>query len=326
MTRRPRPGRDTSSEMPADVHGALTAAKQLVRSLDGISAVDYGIAYKNGKPTDRLAVRFHVGRKKPVRELKAHQRVPRSIADLPVDVLATGYRLHAAGPKSVNDVLRPGISVGSLRSKTTGTLGALVRDNDSGSLCILSNWHVLCGDTDAAAGDKISQPGPMDLGSNPAREVALLERWCRLSEQIDAAVARLDPGSATALQLFGTDIRPTGVVAPAVGMRVLKSGAVTNVTRAIVDGIGGSYQMDYSQFGDEQRWIAGFRLVPDPAFPSSALSLEGDSGSLWVEADSQRAVGLHFAGEDDESPLNDYALAQPIENVLAKLGVSLATA
>jgi hypothetical protein len=312
--------------VPADVHGALTAAKQLVRSFDGVTAVDYGVAYKDGKPTDRLAVRFHVGRKKPARELKAHQRVPHTIGEVPVDVLATGYRLHAASPRSVNDVLCPGISVGSLRSKTTGTLGALVRDNDTGQLCILSNWHVLCGDTEAAAGDKISQPGPMDLGSNPAHEVASLDRWCRLSEQVDAAVARLAPDSATALQLFGTDIRPSGVIAPAVGMKVLKSGAVTNVTRAIIDGIGGSYQLDYSQFGDEPRWIAGFRLVPDPAFPAKALSLEGDSGSLWIEADSYRAVGLHFAGEDDDSPLNDYALAQPIEDVLAKLHVSLATA
>ncbi len=312
--------------MSAGIHGALTEAKRLVRSLDGVTAVDYGVAYKNGKPTDRLSLRFHVGRKKPMRELKAHQRVPRSIADVPVDVLATGYRLHAPGPKSVNDVLRPGISVGNLRSKTTGTLGALVRDNGTGGLCILSNWHVLCGDTDAAAGDRISQPGPMDLGSNPAHEVALLERWCRLSEQVDAAVARLAAGGATELQLFGTDIRPAGTVAPAIGMRVLKSGAVTNVTRAIVDGIGGSYRMDYAQFGDGPRWIAGFRLVPDPAFPVPALSLEGDSGALWVEADGYRAVGLHFAGEDDDSPLNDYALAQPIEDVLAKLGVSLPTA
>ena len=185
MPRRPRVERG-GPVVPADVHGALRAAKQLVRAFDGVTAVDYGVAYKDGKPTDRLAVRFHVGRKKPARDLKTHQRVPRTIGEVPVDVLATGYRLHAASPRSVNDVLCPGISVGSLRSKTTGTLGALVRDNNTGQLCILSNWHVLCGDTEAAAGDKISQPGPMDLGSNPAHEVASLEsgavsrnRWMR---------------------------------------------------------------------------------------------------------------------------------------------------
>ena len=325
MGRKPTAARRKSVATPAEMQAALTAAKQLVRSFDGVSGVDYGYVYKNGKRTDKLAIRFHVDRKKPVGELAPHQRVPRAIGGVPVDVVATGYRLHAAGPKGVNEVLRPGISVGNLRSKATGTLGALVRDNATGNRCMLSNWHVLCGDTEAAAGDEISQPGPMDLGSTPARPVATLERWCRLAEQVDAAVARLTAGTPSDLQLFGIDIRPVGVVAPRLGMQVVKSGAVTSVTHAIVDSVDGSYSMDYSQFGDGPRWITAFRLVPDPAYPVSALCLEGDSGALWVETASQCAVGLHFAGEDDKSPLNDYALAQPIAEIFAKLNVSLAT-
>jgi hypothetical protein len=59
------------------------------------------------------------------------------------------------------------------------------------------------------------------------------------------------------------------------------------------------------------------------AAPAPALSLEGDSGSLWVESATGRAVGLHFAGEDDQSPLNDYALAHAIEDVFARLNIAL---
>jgi hypothetical protein len=183
---------------------------------------------------------------------------------------------------------------------------------------------VLCGVVDAAAGEQICQPGPMDLGSDAARQVAELLRWCRLSEQFDAALARLAAGTQTDAEPFGTGLHPTGTAAPAVGMKLVKSGSVTGVTRAKIDGIGGRFQMDYSQFGDGPRWIEGFRLVPDPDFPTNALCLEGDSGSLWLEADTGRAVGLHFAGEDDISPANDYALAQPIETVLAKLNATLA--
>jgi hypothetical protein len=107
-------------------------------------------------------------------------------------------------------------------------------------------------------------------------------------------------------------------------MLVIKSGAVSGVTHAIVDGIAGSYRLDYTGFGDGPQWMAGFRLVPDLAAPAAALSLEGDSGSLWVEAATGYAVGLHFAGEDDQSPLNDYALAHPIEDVFARLNIALA--
>ncbi len=325
MSRRPN-GRSPvhTLPLPEKVHGALAEARRLVRSLDGIAGVDYGVAYRNGKPTGRHAVRFHVSRKRPLNEIKPHRRAPRSIGSLPVDVVATGYRLHATGPRGFNDVMRPGISVGNLRSKATGTLGALVIDNETNTRCILSNWHVLCGDVGAAAGEQICQPGPMDLGSDAARQVGELLRWCRLSEQIDAALARLAPGADTDTALFGIDLRPTGTAAPVVGMKLVKSGAVTGVTHAMIDGVGGRFQMDYAQFGDGPRWIEGFRLVPDPDLPTNALCLEGDSGSLWIEASTGRAVGLHFAGEDDISPANDYALAQPIENVLARLNATLA--
>jgi hypothetical protein len=69
--------------------------------------------------------------------------------------------------------------------------------------------------------------------------------------------------------------------------------------------------------------MEGFRLVPDADAPASAISLAGDSGSLWINPADAHAVGLHFAGEDDASPLNDYALAHPIEDVFARLNVAL---
>ena len=214
------------------------------------------------------------------------------------------------------------ISVGSVPHLSTGTLGAFVRDTATGALCMLSNWHVLCGGPEAATEDEIAQPGPMDF--NGGRTVARLERWLRLSEQFDAAVARLAADVASNGELFGTALRPAATAAPALGMRLVKSGAVSGVTQGLVDGIAGSYRLDYTAFGDIPRWMEGFRLVPDPQAPGKALSLEGDSGSLWVDQAGQRAVGLHFAGEDDDSPLNDYALAHPIDDVLYRLNLALA--
>jgi hypothetical protein len=309
--------------LPPDVANALTAAKRLARSLDDVRAVDYGFAYEDGKRTERPSVRFHMNRKRRLSQLTTDQKLPKTIEGIEVDVLEIGYSPHAGSPRAAQAVLQPGLSVGNLKQRTTGTLGALVRDLATNDRCILSNWHVLCGGPEAAVGDGISQPGPMDLGSNPARTVANLERWLRLSEQLDAALARLAPDVESTEQLFDTAITPTATTAPLLGMPVIKSGAVSSVTHAVVDGISGSYRLDYTGFGDGPQWMSGFRLVPDPAAPATALSLEGDSGSLWVESATGRAVGLHFAGEDDQSPLNDYALAHPIDDVFARLNIAL---
>jgi hypothetical protein len=309
--------------LPPDVANALTAAKRLARSLDNIRAVDYGFAYEDGKRTERTSVRFHMNRKQRLSQLTTDQKLPKTIEGIEVDVLEIGYIPHAGSPRAPQAVLQPGLSVGNLKQRTTGTLGALVRDLATNDLCILSNWHVLCGGPEAAVGDGISQPGPMDLGSNPARTVASLERWLRLSEQLDAALARLAPDVESIEQLFDTAITPTATTAPLLGMPVIKSGAVSGVTHAVVDGVSGSYRLDYTGFGDGPQWMSGFRLVPDPATPATALSLEGDSGSLWAESATGRAVGLHFAGEDDQTPLNDYALAHPIDDVFARLNIAL---
>jgi hypothetical protein len=314
---------DTAEPLLPNVQAALIAAKRLARSLDDVRAIDYGYAYEDDKSTERPCIRFHMNRKRRLIDLAKDQRLPKTLEGVEVDVLGVGYMPHAGNPRAAQDVMQPGISVGSRKLRTTGTLGALVRDLSTQNVCLLSNWHVLCGGPEAAPNDEISQPGPMDLST--ARVVARLERWLRLSEQYDAAVARLTPETASGSEIFGTTIRPTATAAPVLGMRVIKSGAVSGVTHGKIDGIAGSYRLDYTGFGDAPQWMEGFRIVPDPEALDKAISLEGDSGALWVEPTGGRAIGLHFAGEDGESPLNDYALAHPIDQVLARLNVELIT-
>jgi hypothetical protein len=309
------------AEMISDDHkAALAAAKRLARSIDAVRGIDFGWVYTKGKRTQRLGVRFHMDRKRKPSELAISQRLPATLEGVEVDVLAVGYAPHDSGPRAPQKVLDPGISIGSRKQQTTGTLGPIVRDLVSGDTCLMSNWHVFCGGPEAVVGDEITQPGPMDY-SNGAT-VALLSRWLRLDQQFDAAIARVVAGTSVAAELFGTTLRVTATKPPEVGMKLVKSGAVSGVTNAIVDGVSGSYRLNYAQYGYQLQWMSGFRLVPDPA-ASQTISLPGDSGSLWVDAGDGKAVGLHFAGEDDASPLNDYALAHPIEEVFAQLNVEL---
>jgi hypothetical protein len=306
---------------PEKIETALMSAKGLARSLDNIRAIDYGVVYENGKATKRTGIRFHMNRKLALSTMPKDQRLPNVIEGIEVDVLGIGYTPHNGSPRAPHDPLQPGVSIGSRKRLTTGTLGPIVRDLNNQNLCLLSNWHVLCGGPEARQNDEITQPGPMDFNDGPT--VALLERWLRLGEQFDAALARLAPGGHANDQLFDTTFRPIATKAPALGMRLVKSGAVSGVTQAKIDGVSGSYRLDYTGFGDGPQWMQGFRLVPDPALPPGAISLPGDSGSLWIDSADGVAVGLHFAGEDDISPLNNYALAHPIEDVFVRLNVAL---
>lgn len=303
------------------VEDALRDAKAMARSLDDVRAIDYGVVYEDGAATGDYGIRFHMNRKRGRTALAPDQRLPASIGGHRVDVLGVGYKPHQGNARAPHDPLQPGISVGNRKQGTTGTLGALVRDLHTGRPCLLSNWHVLCGGPEAEAGDEIVQPGPMDMADG--RIVAILDRWLRLGEQFDAAVARLSDGVATSGLLFQTQFTPTATKPPAVGMRLVKSGAISGVTRAKIDGINGSYKLDYTGFGDQPQWMQGFRLVQDDTAPSDAISLPGDSGSLWIDSADGAAVGLHFAGEDDASPLNDYALAHAIDDVFARLNIAL---
>jgi hypothetical protein len=304
---------------------ALARAKRFAHSLDGVQGVDFGYAYRRGKRRGLGSVRFHVKRKFGMDDLQQHQRIPKTIGGVDVDVIVATYRPHNGNPRGPQTVVVPGISIGNAKTESTGTLGGLVRDNETSRLAILSNWHVLCGTTDAAAGDEICQPGPMDTGSSLARPIATVDKWLPLTDQLDAAIAYVNDGVTTGGNLFGTDFHAQGTAAPAVGMHVVKSGAATGVTSGVVDGIGGSYNIDYTQFGDKPEWMSGFRIVPNPTDHASSLSLDGDSGSFWLDSASNNAVGLHFAGEDDDGPLNEYALAHSLDAVLQRLNVTLVT-
>lgn len=318
MTRVKRPA--TLNERRAR---ALSAAKRMVKPFEGLRGVDFGLIYKGGVATARRGIRFHVERKLPLTSLSPGQAIPEEILGVPCDVIEASYAPHAASPRSLFDPIRPGISAGNVQRQTTGTIGCFVRDSQSGAACMLSNWHVLCGSVEAHGGEGITQPGPSHLGVSPPRIVAELMRWANLSSGYDAAVARISPGAAFDLRAFGTGLAPLKVGNPQVGMRLIKCGVTSGVTHAVIDGVDGSFAMDYTPFGDAVRWMDGIRLVPDPQQPEDEISLEGDSGAVWMEPDKRVAVALHFGGEDGLGPLAEYAVAHPLTRALELLDVSL---
>ncbi len=307
----------------AEVRAALIRAKRTAAGMRGVQGIDYGYRYAAGKRTDELAVRFHVLHKHPTSILGASELLPRHVESMPVDVVEASYRVQAGDPRSEQDALSPGISVGNVRTSETGTLGCLVVDGEGASF-ILSNWHVLAGAPEAVVGDAIVQPGPMHSGPNLARTVAVLDRSLALTEQLDAALGRVDDEIPIESKVFGFDSALKGIGEPVLGAILSKSGAVSGVTSGIIDGIEGTYQLNYQSFGFDSLWMRGFRLVRPPDSHQVSVSEPGDSGAIWFDEKSVAAVGLHFGGESDASPLNDYAIAHSMSEVLERLAVAIA--
>lgn len=303
----------------------LLKAKRLCRRRPNLIGVDYGYAFKNEEPLKRLAIRFHVRQKRPLAELPPEHVLPTALDGLRCDVVEASYSLHAS-PHEECTPLQPGISVGNLENGETGSVGSFVTLSGQEGTYLLSNWHVLAGGSSAQKGDRICQPGPGDVGNHPARIVGQLSKWTELATGIDAAIAFVDPGVATSTRLFGSTVAITDFEDPKPGMKLVKAGAFSGFTHSLVDGVEGTFEMNYTNFGDETRWMDGIRLRRDPAFPETEISIAGDSGSVWVNPATGWAVALHFAGEDGLGPSEEYALAHPIRRVLELLGIELARA
>jgi hypothetical protein len=166
-----------------------------------------------------------------------------------------------------------GVSILNARIQEPGTLGYFGRDA-TGSIWIISAYHVLCN---------------VDLSPNALQEViyqpaaAVVDyqmastRVSKANAVLDCAAALLMPGIAFSNAQLGLGA-VSAPIAPVVGMRVCKSGAVSGITEGII-----------TQINDDT-----LRIEADPAFdPDYLLSDAGDSGSLWLQQGTLAPVALH---------------------------------
>ena len=295
---------------------------------DGVTAVDLGFKWSDGQMTDQLSIRVHVAQKKTREQLTDADLFPKELDGIPVDVIEATYNIQSVTESEWEDAqleaakdgrgqrfaeVPLGVSIGSPRV-TAGTLGAKVFDANTREEMILSNWHVMVGSLSAQAGDAVWQPGRMD-GGNQNDVVANITRW--VLGPYDAAVAKVaEIRPVFAQTLEDKPIEDT--TTPRLGMRVWKSGRTTGYTEGFIDGLMMTTSLNYREAGRHELH-AVMRVVPRPGSPPGEISLGGDSGSVWVDEDSGKAVGLHFAGEIGDAP--EYALANDINSVVAHLGV-----
>ncbi len=313
-----------SPEQMADATAVLNSVRHDWLAREGVTAVDLGFKWSKGLMTGQLSIRVHVTEKRPESELAATEMFPEQVQGLPVDVIEAEYGLQLlpsnsqleAAPearKARYDPIPLGVSTGNPRI-TAGTLGAKVYDAATQDPMVLSNWHVFAGSPSAAVGEPIWQPGPLD-GGNSGDTFATLYRF-ELGPY-DAAVAKLS-SSRDVLNTTVDNDAIEDVTTPVLGMFVWKSGRTTEYTQGFIDGIKMTTSINYGAAGVRQIQDV-VRIVPRPGMGNVEISMGGDSGSIWVDESSGKAIGLHFAGEVGNAP--EHALACELQPVLSRLNM-----
>jgi hypothetical protein len=285
------------------------------------NVVALGISEKisKRKPTGELALVFYVQKKVPIKKLPRAMVVPPAVPasvgtkpSIPTDVVVLGKVRPEV--RAVWSPIQPGYSVGHVDAKA-GTIGAIVKKGKE--LHILSNSHVLALAGNASKGDSIVYPGDLDGGVAPDDIVATLSDFKEFElggdfvNRVDAAIAQPTPERLRDLlsEIKGVGL-PKGTIKPKRGMKVIKVGRTTGKTRGEVRDVNFRFVLEYKEVGE-----VGFI---DQVL-CTRYTQPGDSGSLVLDAATNRAVGLHFAGASGGS------VFCPINEVLKALDVKLVT-
>ena len=296
-------------------------------SRPGVTGVDIGYKEVAGRPTDRLAIRVLVEKKRDVPE---DEEIPKEIEGHPTDVIERRFELHVARVPvgqiqlqqdvGIYDPLRGGIGIGPCREiggyVYVGTLGTFVVDRTTGLEQMLSNFHVMAVDEGHAVGDQMCNPARVDGGACPANVVGALRNQS-LGGEVDCAVADHTARAWAAEIVDVGAVRGTNQTA--IGESVRKRGRTTLLTAGTVDTVDLTTTIDYGNGIGEVMLTRQIGINPDTQ-RNPKFSDHGDSGAVVVN-DANEVVGLNFAGDE-----SGYAIANPISSVLETLGVDMSTA
>ncbi|MFT5821512.1 MAG: endonuclease G [Crocinitomix sp.] len=307
------------------------------RFLDETNITSVGIGYKRkgSKFSKEISIQYTVGQKVALEQLETvkSKEIPQFFeingVKIPTDVIERDYvttlievkELEKVNRKKRIDPIYPGTSIGH-PDISAGTAGCVVYDANSGEKYLLSNWHVLHGNT-GKIGDPIIQPGSFDDRRVDQNKVGVLVN-SHLGLAGDCAIAKITNRKLNAelLDLKGAVVKK--LAEPELGDTVVKSGRTTGVTYGVVSRVHVTVSIRYGTHGIHK--IGGFEYSPDPNYPAKngEISMGGDSGSAVMYAKKGKAtdmiLGVHFAGETGNAP--EHGLACYATSVFKKLNIS----
>jgi hypothetical protein len=291
-----------------------------------------------------------VGFEEGTSDPKVHIYLTRSSAALlkrlPKTVEGVGVRAHRMGPITVRpeaaasatnqghlferkNRIACGSSCAPTSEQLSGTLGALVRKGSGSQLYLLSNNHVFAGCNHVPKNQPILAPSSLD-GRPTVRAPGEIGRHELIHELRSGSPNFVNPCDADWALARATDAAivsswqgddangydtPGAVAPPRSQMAVKKFGRTTALTTGVVEAkVTSPMPVEYtSRHFKGTVWFKDVWTVRGTGW---AFALQGDSGSLVVTEDGQRAVGLVFAANRN----GDYAWIIPMPCVASTFG------
>jgi len=267
-----------------------------------------------------LAARLRTPTRDAALEARVREILTKLTDTADVDVRHTGpvFAIPLADSGEEDEILRIGSSIARINERG-GTLGFFAVDRETGAKGFVSANHVLAGQDLVRPGTRIVHPaGSNNVIGEFVRAVPLAVRG---QQRVDCAFAKLtiDAFDPATLPGGGSVKRAVGSVAHQTA--VMKFGAASRKTTGIVT------EPDQDAFEIHYRFGVGLVKFDDQieieSDNSAHFAIGGDSGSLVVDGDL-RPVGLLFSiAMAGGSRGNGLAYANPIEQVLERLGVDL---
>jgi hypothetical protein len=332
-----RAGNYTASTGPIEIENVpgIRAAAVQAAAVDDVRGFE-GLAVQS--------VGYERGAEEPAVHIYLTRGSTRQTAALPGEIRGVSIVVHKMGAISVRPEIASsatnrgnlfernarvccGSSCAPTSENSTGTLGAIVRK--ANALYLLSNNHVLAGCNHVPRDQPIMAPSsgdgrpditaPREIGRHSEiHELRTGEPNFVAPVEIDAALARVtNPAVVCSWQGDGTGFdTPTVTTMPVAGMRVKKFGRTTGFTQGEVE----AYVPTATPIGYNAKYFKGTVYFQNvwtvKSAGAGAFALPGDSGSLVVNENGTRAVGLLFAA----NRTGDYGWIIPIDPILAAFG------
>lgn len=297
---------------------------------EGVTGVDVGYKYKNGKRTKQIVIRVYVVEKQT--NIPKASKIPKTIRGIKTDVIEAYASFHA--DDSPYTPIMGGISFGQSEKyrlieadgtvaliSEQGTLGAIVRDNLTEKPMFLTNHHVtkvMISQTEERSGkvgDVFDQPNLVgdDGKPFPNANIGKLARFA-INPTVDAAVIEYQSSRPFTEEILGIG-KIAGSAKATLGTKVRKRGRTTELTYGIIDGIDATTAIQGTPIMFQHQIV----IVPDTT-KNAIFSNSGDSGSVIVN-EQNKVVGLLFAGVPVTINSPQMTWANHIDYVLAQLNV-----
>lgn len=263
-----------------EAQAKLPEARQLLMPLPGIISVDVGIKETGGQATGEVVFQILVDKKKSPQDLTPEQRIPPRISGILTDVIQHDIA-------QAENVLMGGSNInGSGGSGTLGGIGFATAANTkvaANTPLILTNKHVA-----DAIGTLVGEETTCDCKCCTCCDFGRVVD-AQITSSVDAAIATMNNGVrfSNEIMLIGA-VR--GTAAAALGNVVVKHGRTTKLTRGVVTSI--TFPVNRN---DGNNLTNQIRVAPVPPFTD--MSEGGDSGSIYVNANTSQIIGLHHAGD-----------------------------